>query len=48
VTGPERGVRRPREPRGGLRFPFRRHAETEGAWRGHAEGQSRRRRVRSP
>ena len=48
VTGPERGVRRPREPRGGLGFPFRGHAETEGAWRGHAEGQSRRRRVRSP
>ena len=48
VPGPERGVRRPREPRGGLGFPFRRHAETEGARRGHAEGQSRRRRVRSP
>ena len=48
VAGPERGVRRPREPRGGLGFPFRRHAETEGARRGHAEGQSRRRRVRSP
>ena len=48
VAGPERGVRRPGQPRGGLGFPFRGHAESEGARRGHAEGQSRRRRVRSP
>ncbi len=48
VSGPERGVRRPGQPRGGLGFPFRGHAESEGARRGHAEGQSRRRRVRSP